>query len=135
MIGCSEGDTECEDSEKPVHKVKITKSFYMGKYEVTQGAVMGNNPSYFVGANCDMPTGCDNHPVEQVSWNDVKSFLVKLNAQEGRTGARMYRLLAEAEWEYAARAGDGTRVVELADQALYAAKRNGRNRVEVSTAD
>ncbi|MBP6586181.1 MAG: formylglycine-generating enzyme family protein [Flavobacterium sp.] len=103
MMGCSEGDTECEDSEKPVHKVKITKSFYMGKYEVTQGAVMGNNPSYFVGANCDMPTGCDNHPVEQVSWNDVKSFLVKLNAQEGRTGARMYRLLAEAEWEYAAR--------------------------------
>ena len=58
LMGCSSGDTECENNEKPQHKVTISKSFYMGKFEVTQGQwkkVMGEgflgfgekNPSYF----------------------------------------------------------------------------------------
>jgi formylglycine-generating enzyme required for sulfatase activity len=54
---------------------------------------MGTNPSYF--------KGCDNCPVEQVSWDDAQAFIKKLNAQnEGYT----YRLPSEAEWEYACRA-------------------------------
>lgn len=88
-----------EDSiEKPVHNVQI-KSFKMGKYEVTQAqwkAVMGSNPSNFRG---------DNRPVEQVSWNDIQSFLGKLNKQSGKT----FRLPSEAEWEYAARAGTSSK--------------------------
>ncbi len=87
---------------EPLHDVTITKDFYLGKYEVTQRewrAVMGNNPSRFA--------GCDDCPVENVSWNDATEFVTELNQLE-RINA--YRLPTEAEWEYAARAGtDGAR--------------------------
>src|ERR1043165_5367805 len=54
MMGCSPGDNACKPEEKPVHKVRITKSLEMGKYEVTQGEwkALGNampNESVFVG--------------------------------------------------------------------------------------
>jgi len=91
MMGTNNG----EDDEKPLHEVELS-SYYIGKYEVTQAqwkAVMGNNPSYF--------KDCDQCPVEQVSWNDVKEFISKLNQQTGKK----YRLPTEAEWEYAARGG------------------------------
>lgn len=86
--------------ENPVHTVRLSKPFYLGKYEVMQGqwqAVMGNNPSYF--------KGDPNLPVEQVSWDDVQEFIRKLNAKEGGT---KYRLPTESEWEYVARAGTTT---------------------------
>src|SRR5262249_5965089 len=96
MMGCSSGDTECGQNEKPAHRVRITKAFEIGKYEITQGqweAVMGTNPSRFKGTDL---------PVELVSWNDAQRFLQKLNdMQDGYH----YRLPTEAEWEYAARAG------------------------------
>ena len=86
-------------NEKPIHRVTLTNDYYIGKYEVTQAlwqTVMGNNPSYFKG---------DNLPVEQVSWNDCKKFLSKLN----RITGKMFRLPTEAEWEYAARGGNKSR--------------------------
>lgn len=82
----------------PMHKVGISKPFYLGKYEVTQAqweAVMGANPSKFKG---------NDHPVEHVSWQDAQEFIQRLNALEGHG---RYRLPTEAEWEYAARAGTG----------------------------
>jgi formylglycine-generating enzyme required for sulfatase activity/serine/threonine protein kinase len=91
-----------EPEEGPVHRVNISTPFYMGKYEVTQKQwkeVMGDNPSYF--KDCG-----DDCPVEQVSWNDVQEFVFMLNEKEGTD---KYRLPTEAEWEYAARAGTGTR--------------------------
>lgn len=96
LMGCSTNDTECRGEEKPTHRVRLTKGFEMGKYEVTQAAwrsVMGSNPSHFKG---------NNRPVESVSWNDAQAFIGKLNAHQD--GYR-YRLPTEAEWEYAARAG------------------------------
>jgi formylglycine-generating enzyme required for sulfatase activity/tRNA A-37 threonylcarbamoyl transferase component Bud32 len=96
-MGCSPGDGQCYGDENPRHEVEITRSFQLGKYEVTQGQwmkVMGSNPSSF--------KGDDRLPVEQVSWNDVQAFIAKLNALND--GYR-YRLPTEAEWEYAARGG------------------------------
>jgi formylglycine-generating enzyme required for sulfatase activity len=57
--------------EEPVHRVRISRGFEMGKYEVTQAqwkAVMENNPSHFKD---------DNLPVEQVSWEEVRQFIQK----------------------------------------------------------
>ena len=84
--------------EKPVTRVRLTRGFWLGKYEVTQRqweGVMGSNPSRFKNCGGDCP-------VEQVSWKDTQEFIGKLN---GRSGGRRYRLPTEAEWEYAARGG------------------------------
>jgi formylglycine-generating enzyme required for sulfatase activity len=95
-MGADKNFEDADKIETPQHRVSISKPFYLGKYEVTQGqwtAVMGNNPSRFKGRS---------NPVEQVSWNDVQEFINRLNKQEGHD---RYRLPTEAEWEYAARAG------------------------------
>lgn len=84
------------------HRVNLTKAFYMQTTEVTQGqwkAIMGKNPAAHKGCG-------DNCPVEQVSWNDVQTFIQKLNQKEGTD---RYRLPTEAEWEYACRAGSTTK--------------------------
>lgn len=84
------------DREKPIHSVTLS-DFEIGKYPVTQKVwqeIMGNNPSHF--------KGCDDCPVENVSWNDVQEFLKKLNQ---KYPGKNYRLPSEAEWEYAARGG------------------------------
>ncbi len=88
------------EDEMPQHRVRISRPFYLGKYEVTQGqweAVMGNNPSRFKG---------ENRPVETISWEDVQAFIRRLNTRESGV---TYRLPTEAEWEYAARGDDGRR--------------------------
>jgi len=86
------------EDECPPHRVRITKPFYLGVCEVTQGEyekVMGKNPSGFQGAS---------NPVETVSWAEAVEFCKRLSAKEGKT----YRLPTEAEWEYACRAGTTT---------------------------
>ena len=96
-----------DSSTQPITRVRISRPFYLGKNEVTQEqweSLMGSNPSQF--ANCG--PDC---PVENVSWNDVKEFVARLNAAEGGT---QYRLPTEAEWEYAATAG-GTEDHHLSD--------------------
>ena len=99
MMGSPSDESGGFDDEK-LHKVTLTRGFYMQTTEVTQGqwkAVMGNNPSRFKKGN--------DYPVEKVSWNDVQEFIRKLNQKEG---GNKYRLPTEAEWEYACRAGSTT---------------------------
>ena len=109
----SESEEAFSYMEKPVTRVRISRGFWLGKYEVTQAewqAVMGSNPSGFdeCGPNC---------PVGQVSWDDVQEFIRKLNAA---VGEERYRLPTEAEWEYAARAGtSGDRYGNLDAIAWY----------------
>ena len=137
LMGLPGGDED--EDEHPQHEVRITRPFYLGVYEVTQGqyqAVMGNNPSYFKGS--------DDLPVEQVSWSDAVKFCNKLSEREGRRPCYRiegdvvtiagggYRLPTEAEWEYACRAETTTRfsfgddVDALGQYAWYSANSNGR---------
>lgn len=98
-MGCSNAPgNACNSDTLPVHSVRISEAFYLGRLEVTQSQwqqVMGSNPSYFAGPAC---TDCADRPVERVSWNDTQEFL-------SRGGLR---LPTEAQWEYAARAGTTT---------------------------
>jgi len=86
------------DDGKKMEKEVCLDSFWLGKYEVTQGQwkkLMGSNPAKF--------SKGDNYPVEQVSWNDAKRFIGELNRQaEGRY---KYFLPSEAQWDYACRNG------------------------------
>lgn len=98
MGATSEQGSDADEDEKPAHEVTLS-DYYIGQTEVTQAlwkAVMGSNPSYFVG---------DNLPVENMSWNDCQVFIQKLNQLTGK----QFRLPTEAEWEYAARGGRKSR--------------------------
>ena len=91
QMGLSHSSSDSD--EKPLHTVTVS-SFFMDATEVTQAEyqlVMGKNPSNF--------SGCDECPVERVSWNDATEYA-------NRVGKR---LPTEAEWEYAARGGNQSR--------------------------
>ncbi|MBI3465887.1 MAG: formylglycine-generating enzyme family protein [Planctomycetes bacterium] len=92
MMGSDKGN----EDELPVHRVTLTKPFYLGVTEVTQAQyeeVIGDNPSQHLGRT-DLP-------VDTVSWEKAAEFCAKLSEREGLK----YRLPTEAEWEWACRAG------------------------------
>jgi formylglycine-generating enzyme required for sulfatase activity/serine/threonine protein kinase len=147
LMGSSDDALEAEDDEKPLHRVRITKPFYMGACEVTQAQyeeVMGNNPSHFSanGGGKDRVIGqsTDQCPVDNVSWFDAIKFCNKLSEKEGKKpfyaidglavrvedwNEQGYRLPTEAEWEYACRANASPRTSfsfgdKLSDLPTYA---------------
>ena len=104
------------EAEQPQHRVRITKPYYLGMYEVTQAEyerVMGTNPSAFSrgGSSSAKVSGQDTSrfPVERVSWEEAVEFCRRLSALPAeRAAGRVYRLPTEAEWEFACRAGTTT---------------------------
>ena len=112
-------------SEGEQFLTRLTKPFYLGKYEVTQAqwqAVMGTNPSNFK----DTPA----HPVERVCWEDIQPFLRKLN--EKQASKTTFSLPTEAQWEYACRAGSwtsywfGSNIDELSAHDWFADNSGGK---------
>ena len=129
-FGLPETDGFDNSDEQPVHRVRISKAFYMGIHEVTRGqfAEFVNYSGYETEAEKDGKGGwgfdaagtmsqkpeftwkdngmsqTDLHPVINVSWNDAVEFIKWLSQKEGK----QYRLPTEAQWEYCCRAGSVT---------------------------
>jgi formylglycine-generating enzyme required for sulfatase activity len=142
LMGSPDSDKGAYDDEKPQHRVRITRPFYLGVTEVTQGqyrAVTGQSPSWFKGS--------DDLPVEHVSWRDAVSFCNVLSRAEGlplfyRVEGKSvevpdwkgpgYRLPTEAEWESACRARNPSRYsfgddpASLGEYAWFNGNSNGR---------
>ena len=121
-LGSPTNELHRSSIEGPQTLVTISRGFWMGKYEVTQGdylAVVATNPSYYNGDRSGPPDNDQDYgldltrPVEMVSWNDATNYCAQLTLLERAAGRiptnGVYRLPTEAEWEYACRAGTTTR--------------------------
>jgi len=112
MMGSPRKEAERNRTEI-LHKVTISKPFFIGVYEVTQAKytrVMKDTPDFRNRAafNSDRGGGSD-HPMDNVEWHKAVEFCKQLSARpEEKKAGRSYRLPSEAEWEYACRAGTST---------------------------
>jgi len=123
-MGSPKDEKGRDDDEGPQHEVTIAKPFAVGKFEVTvaQFEAFMKSSGYKVGSKCYHWTGKEykekpgsyrspgfkqsgNHPAACINWKDATAYAAWLSKTTGKS----YRLLSEAEWEYAARAGKQTR--------------------------
>lgn len=127
LIGCPAGEYTFGSPENEIgrdvvekqRKILLKNSFYIGKYEITQGqykAIMGNNPSITTG---------DKLPVHNVNWLDAQKFCQKLNelTKDKRPANYDFALPSEEQWEYACRSGYSTSL------------NNGKNLVKADSSD
>ena len=114
QMGTANNAIDVRADETPRRKVAITRSFYLGRYEVTQAeyeTIFPDRKSFFRwpdGGGKDRVDQMETarFPAELVKWVDAVEFCQRLSAQPAeRAAGRVYRLPTEAEWEYACRAG------------------------------
>ena len=127
QMGATAEQSNPNDNEMPIHDVTLD-DYYIGETEVTQTlwqAVMGDNPSQFLGPN---------NPVETINYNDCIAFINELNrllAYQLPEGMK-FRMPTEAEWEYAARGGNRSQGYmysgsdNIDDVAWYIGNSNGK---------
>jgi formylglycine-generating enzyme required for sulfatase activity len=149
-MGSRASETGRSDNEGPQHPVKIAKSFAVGKFHVTvdQFTAFVAETGYDAGTKCYVFEGGSKmeekqgrswrnpgfaqtgaHPAVCLSWNDAKAYVAWLSRKTGRS----YRLLTEAEWEYAARAGSTTRYSFGDDEKESCRYVNGADQTAKST--
>jgi formylglycine-generating enzyme required for sulfatase activity len=121
-MGSATNDFDRSIFEGPQATVTLTRGFWIGKYEVTQGEYLdltGENPSDFPG---DL-----SRPISSVTWSDATNYCAKLTQRERAAGrippGSAFRLPTEAEWECAARAGTTTRF-SYGDDPFYLSTTN-----------
>ena len=106
MMGSPETDKSAPSDELPQHRVTIAKPFAVAKYALTFAewdtcVEYGDCPPRTAGVAFDAGFGRERQPVIYVNWNDAQAYVAWLSAVTGKG----YRLLTEAEYEYATRAG------------------------------
>jgi formylglycine-generating enzyme required for sulfatase activity len=103
-MGSPTSETGHDESENPQHEVTIAKPFAVGKTEVTVAEWDACVAAGACQKASDNGWGKGDQPAINVSWDDAKQYVAWLSRITGKE----YRLLSEAEWQYAARAGTTT---------------------------
>jgi formylglycine-generating enzyme required for sulfatase activity len=114
-MGSPQDEPGRQIDEGPIHRVVIAKPFALSAFEISSGEYRHfvestgrtgiNWKTYYTWHTVDVPnplTNFDAYPAADVTWQDAKDFAAWLSQRTGKH----YRLPTEAEWEYAARAGD-----------------------------